>query len=87
LTRWSLPFALPLALLVALGASELADRLHRWRNVALGALLMAMVVELNVFPLPWSSLRPTPPVSPGLTTQPEDFALLELPMAPEGVDA
>src|SRR5262249_9428919 len=33
--RWSLAFALPLALLVALAASALADRLPRWRSAVL----------------------------------------------------
>jgi hypothetical protein len=85
--RWSLAFALPLALLVTLGANTLSDRLHRWRGVVLGALLTAMVVELNVFPLPWIHLGPTPPVYPWLAAQPGDFAVLELPMAEAGVDA
>jgi Interleukin-like EMT inducer len=85
--RWSLAFALPLALLVALGASALADRLPRWRGAALGALLVTMVMELNVFPLPWTRIPPIPPIYAWLATQPGDFAVLELPIAEEGVDA
>ncbi len=84
--RWSLAFALPLGLLVAFGASALADRFSLRRGVVLGALLAAMVVELNVFPLPWTHLPPVPPVYPWLGTQPGDFAVLELPMAEGAVD-
>jgi hypothetical protein len=78
--RWSLAFALPLALLVALGASALADRLGRWRRAVLTALLAAMI-ELNVFPLPWARIPPTPPACGWLAAQPDDFAVLELPLA------
>lgn len=43
-------------------------------------------MELNVFPLPWTHLRPTPPVYPWLAAQPGDFAVLELPLE-GGVDS
>jgi hypothetical protein len=85
--RWSLAFALMLALLVALGASALADRLPRWRHGALGALLALMLLELNVFPLPWTRIPPIPPIYPWLAARPGEFAVVELPMAEGGVDA
>jgi hypothetical protein len=84
--RWSLAFALPLGLLVAFGAAALADRFSLRRGVVLSALLAAMVMELNVFPLPWTHLPPVPPVYPWLGTQPGDFAVLELPMAERAID-
>ena len=84
--RWSLAFALPLALLVTLGATALGDRLHRWRGVVLVTLLAATIVELNVFPLPWTQLEPIPPVHRWLAAQPGDFAVLELPLD-GGVDS
>jgi hypothetical protein len=85
--RWSLAFALPLALLVALGANALAERLDRRRGAVLATLLVAMIVELNVFPLPWTRIQPIPPVYPWLAAQPDDFAVLELPLAEGGWDA
>src|SRR5262249_22889987 len=85
--RWSLAFALPLALLVALGANTLAERLPRWRGALLGVLLGAMIMELNVFPLAWTRIPPIPPVYPWLAAQSGDFAVLELPLAEGGVDA
>jgi hypothetical protein len=84
--RWSLAFALPLALLVALGANALGDRLHRRRGVILATLLGITIVELSVFPLPWTLMKPTPPVYTWLAAQPGDFAVLELPLD-GGVDA
>ena len=61
--RWSMVFVLPLALLVALGAQALADRLpRRWRPVVLGMLLVAMLVEYNIKPIPWQTLPSTPAV-------------------------
>src|SRR5262249_12092106 len=85
--RWSLAFALPLALLVALGALVIDDRLHRSRRAVLSALLIIMVLELNVFPLPWTHVPPIPPIYPWLAAQPGDFAVLELPIADQGTDA
>ena len=84
--RWSLAFALPLALLVALGAAAVAERLPRGRRAVLAALLLAIVVELNVFPLPWTQVPPVPPIYPWLAAQPGDFVVLELPLAEGGVD-
>ena len=84
--RWSLAFALPLGLLVAFGANALGNRFSRRRGVMLGALLAAMVVELNVCPLPWTRLPPVPLVYAWLGAQPGDFAVLELPMAEGAVD-
>jgi Interleukin-like EMT inducer len=85
--RWSLAFALPLALLAALGANALADRLPRWRGAVLGLLLGAVIVELNVFPLPWTRIPPIPPIYAWLAAQPGEFAVLELPIAEQGTDA
>jgi hypothetical protein len=85
--RWSLAFALPLALLAALGLSALGDHFPRWRTAVLGVLLAAVVVELNVFPLPLSHLPPTPPIYAWLAAQPGDYAVLELPIAEDSVDA
>ena len=85
--RWSLAFALPLALLAALGARALADRLPRWRRAVLGAVLAAVVVELNVCPLTWARIPSTPPVYAWLGARPGDYAVIELPIAAPGVDA
>ncbi len=85
--RWSLAFALPLGLLAALGASVLAQRRPRGQRVVLGAALAAVVLELNVYPLPWARIPPTPPVYAWLGARPGDYAVLELPIAAPGVDA
>jgi hypothetical protein len=85
--RWSLAFALPLALLAALGASRLAGRLTRGRRAALAALVAAVVVELNAYPLPWTQIPPMPPVYAWLGERPGDYAVLELPIAAPGIDA
>ncbi len=85
--RWSLAFALPLGLLAALGLGALGDRLPRGRNVALAAVLAAVMLEISVFPLPWARLPPVPPIYAWLAARPGDYAVLELPIAEQGVDA
>jgi hypothetical protein len=85
--RWGLAFALPLGLLAALGAKVLEERLPRGRRVVLGAALAAVLLELNVYPLPWARLPPIPPVYAWLGARPGDYAVLEMPIAAPGVDA
>jgi hypothetical protein len=53
----------------------------------LGAVLAAVVLELNVWPLRWVSIPPVPPVYTWLAAHPGDYAVIELPIAGPGVDA
>jgi Interleukin-like EMT inducer len=86
--RWSLVFVLPFALLAALGARALADRLpRRWSQVVPAALLAAILVELSLVPLPWHLFPERPPVYDWLRAEPGDFAILQLPIHEKGADA
>jgi hypothetical protein len=86
--RWSLVFALPLALLAALGARALGERLPRpWRRVVPVALLVLLLGELAPAPLRWQRLPERPPVYEWLRTEPGDFAILQLPIYERASDA
>ena len=86
--RWSLVFVLPFALLAALGARGLADRLPpRWRQIVPGAVLAVILVELSLVPLPWHLFPRRPPVYDWLRAEPGDFAILQLPIHEKGADA
>ena len=86
--RWSLVFVLPLALLVALGARALADRMPwRWRPVVPGLLLVALLAEYNIKPIPWQTLPPTPAVYERLRAEDGDFAILQIPIYERASDA
>lgn len=79
---------LPLALLAALGARAVSERLPaRWRRVILAALLIGLVAELALVPIPWQRLPPNPPVYEWLRTEPDDFAILQLPIYERASDA
>jgi Interleukin-like EMT inducer len=86
--RWSLVFVLPLALLAALGARAVAERLPwRWRQVVPALLLGGLVAELTLTPIPWQRLPPTPAVYEWLRDEPGDFAILQLPIYERASDA
>jgi hypothetical protein len=50
-------------------------------------VLATVVLELNVYPLPWARIPPMPPVYAWLGARPGDYAVLELPIAAPGIDA
>ena len=86
--RWSLVFALPLALLAALGAAALAERLRGRRStVVLGLLFLALAVEYTTEPIPWRTLPPRPAVYDRLRDEPGDFAVLQIPIYEQASDA
>jgi Interleukin-like EMT inducer len=86
--RWSLVFVLPLALLVALGARALADRMPSgWGPAVLGLLLVALLAEYNIKPIPWQTLPSTPPVYQRLRAEDGDFAILQIPIYERASDA
>ena len=79
--RWSLAFALPLALLAALGLRVIQDALRPTRATALSLVLVGgVLVESNVAPLRWDRLGSPPPVYDWLARQPGDSAVVELPI-------
>jgi Interleukin-like EMT inducer len=79
--RWSLAFALPLALLAALGLRVIQDAMRPARATALSLVLVAgVLIEYNVAPLPWDRLGAPPPVYDWLARQPGDSAVVELPI-------
>jgi hypothetical protein len=86
--RWSLVFVLPLAVLAALGARAVAERLpRRWGRVAAAALLAGLLAEYALSPLPWRTLPPRPPVYDWLAAEPGEFAVLQVPMYERASDA
>lgn len=86
--RWSLVFVLPFALLAGLGVRALADRLpRRWSQVVPAVVLVVVLVELSLVPLPWHLFPRTPEVYDWLRAEPGDFAILQLPIHEKGADA
>lgn len=86
--RWSLVFALPLALLAALGVRAVGERLSGpWARLAPSALLVLVLVELAVVPLPWHRFPSRPAVYDWLRDEPGDLAILQLPIHDKGADA
>jgi hypothetical protein len=86
--RWSLVFVVPLALLAALGAAAVAERLGgRRARVVLAGLLLGVMVEYLDLPIPWSHQPAPPPVYGWLGDQPGDFAIFELPFQRAPFDA
>ena len=86
--RWSLVFALPLALLAALGARAVAERLPRPVGRLVPMLLLAALAgELVLVPLPWQRPPAVPAVYEWLRSEPGDFAILQLPIHEKAADA
>jgi hypothetical protein len=86
--RWSLVFALPLALLAAFGGKALAERLSpAWRHVVPTALLAVLLAEYAIGPVPWERLPGRPAVYDWLRAQPGDFAILQVPLYERASDA
>jgi Interleukin-like EMT inducer len=82
--RWSLAFALPLALLAAFGLRAIQDVMRPAQATALSLVLLGgLVVEYDVSPLPWARLGPPPAVYDWLARQPGDTAVVELPIGSE----
>jgi Interleukin-like EMT inducer len=78
--RWALVFALPLALVAAIGLAALTDRVpRRARGVAAVAVVAFVMVECLPLPIPWKPRFPVPPVHRWLAEQPGDFAVAVLP--------
>lgn len=79
--RGVLLFVLSLALLAALGARALEDRLRGGPATILpGLLLLGVMVEYVDFPLRWDRLPEPPPVYRWLAQERGDFAIAELPL-------
>jgi hypothetical protein len=86
--RWSLVFVLPLAILVALGARAVADRLpRRWARIVPGVLLAGLLLEYVIVPVPWVRLPDIPAVYDWLKNEPGDFAILQVPLYERASDA
>jgi hypothetical protein len=85
--RWALIFALPLALVAALGLSVLTDYLpRRVRRAAAIAIVAAVMVECLPLPIEWGTRPPVPAAHQWLAQQPGDFAVAIIP-ATEGSHA
>ena len=78
--RWALVFALPIALVAAIGLAVATDRLSRWQRRAVAIIVVGVVmVECLPLPIGWSTRPSIPESRQWLAQQPGDFAVVLMP--------